>query len=54
MIGNKIANKTAKVLKNSQESNSETVANKNDQDYLNEDIYLQKKRQEIMDELRLI
>ena len=32
MIGNKIANKITKVLKNSQQNNSETAANENDQE----------------------
>ena len=46
LTGNKIANRIAKVSKNSQQSNSETVTNENDieipEEYLQKYIYMKK------------
>ena len=53
MIGNKIANRITKVSKNSPQNNSETVANEHDKKYLKKNVDFQKKRQEIIDDLRL-
>ena len=54
LIGNKIADKITKVSKNSQQSNSDTVANENDQEIPNERYISPEERQKIMDDLRLI
>ena len=51
-IGNKIANKITRVSENSQQNNSGTVTNENDKE-IPKERYLQKKRQEIIDGLRL-
>ena len=53
MIANKIAKRIAKVSKNSQPNNSETVTNKHDKKYLKERYISLEERQEINDELRL-
>ena len=52
-IGKKIADRITKVSKNSQKNNSETVTNEHDKKNLKKDIYLQKRRQESIDDLRL-
>ena len=54
LIGNKIADKITKVSENSQQSNSDTVANENDQEIPNERYISPEERQKIMDDLRLI
>ena len=54
MIGNKIVNKITKVSKNSQQSNSEVVTNENEKEIPKERYISPEKRQEIIDELRLI
>ena len=52
MTDKKIANKITKVSKNSQQNNSEAVTNDYDKE-IPKERYLQKKRQEIIDGLRL-
>ena len=52
LIGNKIANRITKVSKNSQQSNSERVANEHDKKIPNERYISSEKRQEFIDELR--
>ena len=54
MIGNKIADKITKVSKNLQEHNSETVTNENDKEIPKERHISLQKRQNIIDDLRLI
>ena len=62
MIGNKIADavaksyegKVAKVTRNSQQNNSETITNENDKEIPKERYISPEKRQEIIDNLRLI
>ena len=53
MIGNKIANRITKVLKNSQQNNSETVTNEHDKKILKGKYESPEEIQEIIDELRL-
>ena len=49
LIGNKIADRNAKVSKNSQQNNSETVTIEyNIKKYLNKDIYLQEKGKKLL------
>ena len=48
LIGNKIANKTTKLSKNSQQNNSETVTNDHDKEILEEKHYLQKKDKKLL------
>ena len=53
MIGNKIADRITKVLKNSQQNNWEAVTNEHDKE-IPKEIYISLEgRQEITDELRL-
>ena len=52
MIGNKIPSRITKVLKNSQQNNSETVTNQNDKEIPKERYTSRGKRQEIIDDLR--
>ena len=47
LICNKVANRITKVLKTSQQNNSETITNENDQEILNQKLF-------IIDGLRLI
>ena len=54
MICNKIGNKITKVSKNSQQNNSEVVTNENEKEIPKERYISPEKRQEIIDELRLI
>ena len=54
MIRNKIADKITKVLKNSQQNNSEIVANENDKEIPEVRCISPEKRQKIIDDLRLI
>ena len=54
LIDNKIADKITKISRNSQQNNSEAVTNKNDKKIPEERYISQKKRQEIIDDLRLI
>ena len=53
MIVSKIANKTRKVSKNSQQNNSETVTNEYDKEILKERYAYPGERQEIIDKLGL-
>ena len=53
LIGNKIANRITKVLKNSQQNNSETVTNEHDKKILKGKYVSPEEIQEIIDELRL-
>ena len=53
MIGNKIANRITKVMKNSQEYNSETVTNEHDKEIPKERYIPPEEGQETIDELRL-
>ena len=53
MIVNKIGNRTAKVSKNSQQNNSETVTNKYDKKIPKERYISLEEREEINDELTL-
>ena len=53
LMGNKIANKTTKVSKNSQQNNSEIVTNENDKEIPKERYISPEKRQEIIDDLKL-
>ena len=53
MIGNKIPNKIRKALKNSEENNSETVANEDDKEIRKERYISPEEREGIIDELRL-
>ena len=53
MIVNKIGNRTAKVSKNSQQNNSETVTNMHDKKIPKERYISFKEGEEINDELRL-
>ena len=53
LIGINIANRITKVLKNSQQHNSETVTNEHDKE-ISKEIYISpEERQEFIDELRL-
>ena len=54
LTDNKIADKITKGSKNSQQSNSETVTKENDKEKPKERYISPEKRQEIIDELRLI
>ena len=54
LIGNKIAKKITRVWKNSQQSNSQTVTNKNDKGIPKWRYISLEKRQEITDSLRLL
>ena len=54
LIGDKIADKITKVSKNSQQHNSETVTNENVKEIPKERYISPEKRQETIDELRLI
>ena len=54
LIGNKIAEKFTKVSRNSQQNNSETVSNENNKEIPKERYISPEKRQEIIDDLRLI
>ena len=53
MIDNKITNRITKVLKNSQQNNSETVTNEDDRETPNGRCVSPEERQKIIDELRL-
>ena len=53
LIGNKTAHKITKLLKNSQQINSETVTNEHDKEISTENHVCLEERQEIIDELRL-
>ena len=54
MIGNKIANKILRVLKNSQQNHSETVTNEHDKEIPKERYISPEERQKIIDDIRLI
>ena len=54
MIGDKTANKFAKLSKNSQQNNSETVTNEHDKEIPKEKHVSPEERQEIIDEIRKI
>ena len=54
LIGNKIADRIAKVSKNSQQNNSETVTNEHEKEIPKERYISPEQRQKIMDDLRLI
>ena len=54
LTGNKIADKITKVLKNSQQNNSETVINENDKEIPKERYISPEAIQNIIDNLRLI
>ena len=54
MTGNKIANKIAEILRNSQQNNSETVTNEHYKEIPKERYISLKERQKIIDDLRLI
>ena len=54
MFGNKTADKITKVSKKSQQNNSETVSNENDKEIPGETYISIEKRQNIIDDLRLI
>ena len=53
-IGNKVADKIMKVSKNSQQNNSDTIANENDKEIPKARYMSPEKRQRIIDDLRLI
>ena len=53
LTGNKIANRIMKVSNNSQQNNLETVTNENDKEIPKEMYISPKKRQEVIDYLRL-
>ena len=54
LIGNKIADRITKFLKNSQQNNIETVTNENDKEIPKERYISQEERQNITDSIRLI
>ena len=54
MIGNKIVDKIIEVSRNSQQNNSETVTKEYDKDIPKEKYLSPEKRQQIIDELRII
>ena len=54
MIGNKVAKRITKVLKCSQNNNSETVATENDKEVPKEKYTPPEERQKIVDDLRLV
>ena len=54
LVGNKISDRITKVLKNSKQNNSETVANKHDKEILKERFISPEERQKIIDHLRLM
>ena len=54
LIGNKIADKIRKVLKCSQQNNSETVTNKHDKEMPKKRFISPEERHKIIDDLRLI
>ena len=54
MIGNKIADKITKVLRNSQQNNSEKVTNENDKEISKERYISSEKREKVINNLRLI
>ena len=54
LIGNKITDRITKVSKNSQQSNSETVANENDKEIPKERYISPEEKQKIIDNLRSI
>ena len=53
MIDNKIADKTAKVSKTSQQNNSEIVTNEHDKEITDKEITFPEERQKTTDDLRL-
>ena len=53
MIGNKIGDRIKKVIKNSQQNNSETVTNEHDKEIPKERCISPEERQNIIDELKL-
>ena len=53
LIGTKIANRITKVLRNSQQNNSETVTNEHDKEISKEKYVSPEETKEIIDELRL-
>ena len=53
LIGTKIANRITKVLRNSQQNNSETVTNEHDKEISKEKYLSPEETKEIIDELRL-
>ena len=54
LIGNKIANRTTKVLRISPQNNSEGIANENDKEILQERFIYPDESQKIINDLRLI
>ena len=54
LIGNKIANKITKILKTSQQNNSETITNEHDKEIPKERYISPEQRQKIIDDLRLM
>ena len=54
MIGNKIAEKTTKVSRNSQQNNSETITNEHDKEIPKERYISSEERQKIIDDLKFI
>ena len=54
LIGNKIAEKTTKVSRNSQQNNSETITNEHDKEIPKERYISSEERQKIIDDLKFI
>ena len=54
LIGNKIANKITKILKTSQQKNSETVTNEHDKEIPKERYISSEQSQKTIDDIRLI
>ena len=53
LIGNKVADKTTKISKASQQNNSKTVTNEHDKEVSKERYTFPEERQKIIDDLRL-